>query len=70
MEDHGLWKEVLDSKYGSWRNLGETNLPRNASRWWKDIYKACGNSEQGNWFEKCIEWNVGERNRVKFWEDV
>jgi len=24
---------------------------------------------QGLWFDKCFEWVVGERERVKFWED-
>jgi len=70
IEGHGLWKEVLESKYGSWRNLNETNISRYASRWWKDIHKVCGNSEHGAWFEKCIGWSVGEGEKVKLWEDT
>ncbi|XP_027905945.1 uncharacterized protein LOC114165552 [Vigna unguiculata] len=23
VEDHGVWKQILDSKYGSWRVLGQ-----------------------------------------------
>lgn len=27
------------------------------------------NFEQGSWFKKCLELNVGEGNKVKFWEE-
>jgi len=47
MEDQGVWKHILDSKYGSWRMLNESNTSRTASRWWKDLHKVCGNIESG-----------------------
>jgi len=50
MKDKGLWREVVESKYGSWRNLNEIVVPKSASRWWKDIHKVCGSSI---WFENC-----------------
>lgn len=65
MEYHGLWKEVLESKYESWRNLNDINISRNVSKWWKDIHKVCGNTEQGTWFEKSIEWVIGEGEKSK-----
>jgi len=34
-----LWKEVLDSKYGGWRNLNDDKSMYNASLWWKDLKK-------------------------------
>ena len=42
MENKGLWKEILNSKYGSWRNLSEYNKVKHASWWWKDLSKVCG----------------------------
>jgi len=33
----GLWKEVLFSKYGGWRFLGEEGKDRSCSLWWKDF---------------------------------
>lgn len=68
-EDHGIWKQVLDSKYGSWRNLNVITVPTNASRWWKEIHKVCENVESGIWFDNCLEWVVGEGQKVKFWKD-
>ena len=69
MEDYGLWKQVLDSKYGSWRNLNDSIISRSTSRWWLDIQKVCGSVTQGVWFDNYIEWVVEGGKKVKFWED-
>ena len=68
-KDNGLWKQVIESKYESWRNLNDPNISRFASRWWKDINKVCESTTQGPWFDKSFEWVVGEGRKVKFWED-
>jgi len=69
MKDNGLWKQVLKSKYGSWRNLNDPNISRLASRWWLDIHKVCGSTQQGLWFDESYEWVLREGDKVKFWED-
>jgi len=64
----GLWKEVLESKYGSRRltNSPEPKRNRYTSRRWKDLTKV----EQGdNWFNSNMVWKVGSGEKVKFWED-
>jgi len=33
----GLWKEILDSKYGGWRNLRAEGKPCRGSLWWRDL---------------------------------
>lgn len=33
----GLWKEVLDSKYGGWRNLKVSKTNKNESLWWREL---------------------------------
>jgi len=58
MEDNGLWKKVLESKYGSWRKLNKPNISTIAPRWWANIYKVCGRTPQGLWFDDCIKWKV------------
>jgi len=68
-EDNGLWKQVLESKYGSWKNLNDPITLRFASRWWKDIHKVCGSTTRGLWFDNSVQWVVGEGKIVKFWED-
>jgi len=65
-----MWREVLESKYGSWRNLNETVILKSASRWWKDIHKVCGSTTQRAWFENCKDWVIGEGDKVLFWEDL
>ncbi|XP_068483176.1 uncharacterized protein [Phaseolus vulgaris] len=36
-EKGGMWKEILDSKYGGWRSLREDGTSRRSSLWWKDL---------------------------------
>ena len=40
----GLWKEIIDSKYGGWRSLREDSRSNRGSLWWKDL-KEVWNSE-------------------------
>jgi len=68
-EDKGLRKLILESKYGSWRNLSDPNISRSSSRWWINIHKVSGSTRQGIWFDNNLEWVLGEGKTVKFWED-
>jgi len=36
-EKSGLWKEILDSKYGGWRILQEQRSNAKDSSWWRDL---------------------------------
>jgi len=45
-EDPRLWKEILDSKYGSWRALDEAKGSKLESWWWRDIKKLCGKGQK------------------------
>jgi len=47
VENHKQWKEVLDSKYGSWRILNAMGDKANESCKWRDLRKVCGRGEQG-----------------------
>jgi len=40
MEREGLWKEIVESKYGTWREINVRNNPTKESWWWRDISKA------------------------------
>jgi len=33
----GLWKEILESKYATWRELDNREDSREKSWWWRDI---------------------------------
>jgi len=41
MEDGGLWKEVLEFRYGSWRNLDIDSSNNKYSFWGRDLGKMC-----------------------------
>jgi len=34
ISEEGLWSEVLNARYGTWRNLDVTMIHRNHSTWW------------------------------------
>jgi len=65
-----LWKDILASKYGSWRNLSESKVSKHASRWWFHLNKVCEDEQGINWFDSNMEWAVGSSEKVKLWEDV
>jgi len=53
VEHKGLWKDILVSKYGSWRSLDSDNINTKESRWWKDLKTVTkGKGEGRNWFNK------------------
>jgi len=61
----GLWREILTSKYGDWRNMNENKVQRKQSSWWQDLCRGCGN-EQDNWFDSRMQWTLGDGRNVKF----
>ena len=65
----GLRKEVLDSKYGGWRNLKEGRCIYNAPLWWKDLMLIWKLEKWGSNFGDCLKWEVGNGKSIKFWED-
>ena len=66
-----MWKDVLESKYGSWRTLN-LNIPvqnKHRSRWWMNLSKVSLFDQDNNWFESNMVWQVGDGSKFKFWED-
>ena len=65
----GMWKEILDSKYGGWRSLREgVNIGR-TSLWWKDLMEVWWSEGWGRNFEDAFKWKIGNGDSVLFWED-
>jgi len=70
-KDHtGIWKDILESKYGSWRTLEDVKDSYHESWWWRDIRRITSGGQRDNWFSRNIKWSVGKGNRIKFWEDI
>ena len=65
----GLWKEILDSKYGGWRSLREESKSNRGSLWWKDLKKVWNSEGWGGSFEDGVKWKVGNSKEISFWEE-
>ena len=70
VEDVGVWKEVLHSRYGSWRDMYDIRADNKNSRWWRDLGNICDVSNQNNWFDSRIKWVLGDGKQVRMWEDI
>jgi len=65
----GTSKEGLQARYGCWRDMGVSSSSSKDSVWWKDLFRVCGNVTEGNWFDRRLQWCVGDGHCVKFWSD-
>jgi len=65
----GLWKEILESKYGGWRNLKEDRRGHNDFLWWKDLKLIWKLEKWGSNFGDCLDWEIGNGKSIKLWED-
>jgi len=66
----GLWREVIESKYGGWRGLNEQwDNNRKVSLCWRDLMKVWRSVEWGGKFEDCFNWEVGNGRDILFWTD-
>jgi len=68
-DEGGLWKEVLISKYGGWRFMGEGGKGRSCSLWRKDLKEVWSSESWGRSFEDSFEWKVGDEKDIYFWKD-
>ena len=59
-EEVRVWKEILESRYGSWRDMNTSRTVRQISNWWVNLCKVCDAENHSNWFDN----NVDERLRM------
>ncbi|XP_045791386.1 uncharacterized protein LOC123886091 [Trifolium pratense] len=69
--DCELWKDIVISRYGSdvvgKKNLGEADITRLGSIWWKDL---CLLDSESKWFIPAVEKRVEMGDSTNFWNDV
>ena len=65
----GLWKEVLESKYGGWRNLKTQRNNILDSLWWRDQKEVWNFEGWKGKFEANFIGKVGNRMEISLWED-
>jgi len=69
LSGEGLCREVLDVRYGNWRNMDVTLTKKVHSTWWQDVCRISDKDALGNWFDHRCQWRLGDGSRVKFWKD-
>ena len=50
----GLWKDVLELKYGSGRMLNTSDRNKYKSRWWKDLSETSLSDQGSRWFDSNV----------------
>jgi len=65
----GVWKDILESRYGNWKDMKIVGRNRKQSNWWKDLCKICDVGNQLNWFDNNIKWVLGNGKKIQLWED-
>ncbi|XP_057456479.1 uncharacterized protein LOC130747526 [Lotus japonicus] len=69
-EPECLWVRVLREKYVVPAPLEEVGLEGKFSSWWKDALRTSFGNNEGAWFDQNLRLKLGDRRRVKFWQDV
>ena len=49
-----MWRDIIESRYDSYRDLRLIMGDRKASAWWRDLGKVCDIHNQSNWFDSRI----------------
>ena len=57
MEETGLWKEIVESRYRSWKDMKVSMEDKKSSVWWRDIWKICDVRNGQNWFTVVLDGN-------------
>jgi hypothetical protein len=68
--ENELWKEIVVARYGKdvmgKRVLGEVDVTRWGSSWWRDL---CLIDQDSAWFNNAIGKRVGNGNLISFWNE-
>ena len=65
-EEGGVWREIIESRYGNWRDMKSSMTDRKSSYWWKDLGLICEVQSEHNWFDKRIRWKYGNGSRIRY----
>jgi len=65
----GSSRDVLESRYGDWRDMPRTMVDRKSSYWWKDLCRAYNIGNYPNWFDDRVKWEIRNGSSIKFWQD-
>jgi len=66
MKDNGLCKEILESKYGFWRNMNDKDNITHQSRWRNDLRSVWENGANTKWFDENVVWKFRTHSKISF----
>jgi len=67
--EKGVWRNIIESRYGNWREMRKFMVDKKSSYWWKDLCLICEVDKVSNWFDRRIKWKHGNGGKIKLWED-
>jgi len=66
LSGEGLWREVLDARYGNWRKMDANSIHGYHSAWWLDVCRIFDKGELGYRFDPRCQWILGDGRCVNF----
>jgi len=63
VDKNGVWKDLLETRYDTWRGMKSDRKNLKQSSWWKDLCKICDVRNKINWFDNninCVLREVGQ----------
>jgi len=53
-KEKGVWRDIIESRYGSCREMRSIMGYQKVVAWWRDLGKVCNIHNQSNWFDSRI----------------
>nr|KYP62506.1 LINE-1 reverse transcriptase isogeny [Cajanus cajan] len=64
--EKNLWGDILESKYGGWRDLTSGEDNNFQSYWWKDLRKVYGNKDEEQWRLQGLQFDSHKKDYWKW----
>jgi len=68
LEEGRAWRDILESRCGTWRDMKVTMAESKSLIWWSDLCRICEVEKELNWFDNRISWKLRYGKCIKFWE--
>jgi len=65
-----VWRDIIDSRYGPWRQMTGNLGDRKASSWWRDLSKLGASVNHHNCFFNNSTWELSDGTKIRLLEDI
>lgn len=63
------WCRIVRAKYCDKQRGGALHCLSNASPWWRDLWAVCYGDVEDCWFERNVDFSIGNGRSSLFWKD-